>query len=76
VANSTKPTEPRRPRPDFPRFAQETKRWAKKIWGRRHYLVPLSDPDAALATYLDQRDALHGGRTPRAPEDGVTVKHS
>ncbi len=46
-----------KPSPDFPLFPHRNGQWAKKIGGRLKYFGPWSDPEAALARFLEQTQA-------------------
>jgi integrase len=70
--------KPKKPRPDFPLFVHQSDRWAKKVRGKLHYFGKAStDPEgeAAIAIWLDQKDALLAGRVPKKRNgDEVTVR--
>jgi hypothetical protein len=61
VLHPTALSKPGKPYPDFPLFAHGIGRWAEKIRGKLVHFGPWSDPDVALAKYLNQKDALHAG---------------
>src|SRR3954447_67504 len=73
-APGDKPAKPSKPYPEFPLFPHAAGVWAKKIRGKMHYFGPWNDPGGALKKYLEQKDALHAGRTPRPDTEGLTVK--
>jgi len=74
----SKPGKIAKPRPDFPLFPHATGRWAKKVRGRFVYFGKVSDDpkgEAALDKWLDEKDDLLAGRTPRGIKpDGLTIR--
>ncbi|MBI2823153.1 MAG: tyrosine-type recombinase/integrase [Planctomycetia bacterium] len=69
--------KPHKPHKDFPLFKHATGRWAKKVRGQHRYFGRIADdPDgeAALLLWLEQRDDLLAGRTPRVASDGLTMR--
>jgi integrase len=71
------PARVRKPRPDFPLFCHATGRWAKKIRQKLVYFGKTTGDEkgqAALEKWLDQKDDLLAGRTPRVKADGLTIR--
>jgi hypothetical protein len=64
--------KPAKPHPDFPLFPHANGQWAKKVKGRPRYFGPWSDPEAALAKWLEQKDDLIAGRNP-SPAGSLTI---
>jgi integrase len=78
MANSTLAARPAKPRPDFPLFPHRNGRWAKKVRQKFCYFSKWADDpkgEAAITLWLDQKEELLAGRTPRsaADSDGLTV---
>jgi integrase len=66
-------TKPKKPYEGYPLTAHPNGHWCKKIKGRIHYFGRWDDPTAALNLYLEQRDDLQAGRSPRTDAAGTTV---
>jgi integrase len=76
MADSKSPVVVRKPHRDFPLFPHATGRWAKKVRGKLHYFGKTADDpkgEQAIRRWLDQKDNLLAGRTPREKRDGLTV---
>jgi len=62
--------------PEFPLFPHKSGRWAKKVRGNLHYfgkVVGDEKGEKAIRLWLDQKDDLLAGRTPRGTREGLTV---
>ena len=72
-----KPSKRQQERQDARPFPHRTGRWAKKARGRFVYLGKVSDDptgEAAWNKWLEIRDDVRAGRTPRPKVEGLTVK--
>ena len=81
MANSTrkprirKPADrPKKPYEGFPLTVHGSGKWFKSNRGKLHYFGLWADPDAALQLWLEQKDELLAGRTPRPKTDEITLK--
>jgi integrase len=66
--------KPPKPHKDFPLFAHAAGVWAKKVRQRLHYFGPWADPEGALSRWLEQKDDLLAGRTPRPKTEGFALR--
>ena len=72
----TKPGPQGKATRDFPLGRHKLGYWIKKVRGKLHYfgkIVGDEDGQSALALWLEQKDELLAGRTPRKPGDYLTV---
>jgi integrase len=63
--------KPEKPYVGYHLFAHDNGQWAKKIRGKLHYFGAWSDPAAAMALFLQQRDHLFAGLRPPTDEPKV-----
>jgi integrase len=77
MAHSKPKSKPDKPRPDFPLFCHKARGWwVKKVRGKLHYFTKKADDpkgESALTKWLDQKDDLLAGRTPRTKENSLGV---
>ncbi len=59
-------TKTAKPFPQFPLFLHANGQWTKKIRGKHHHFG--TNRDAAVKKYLEQKEDLEAGRTPRPPD--------
>ena len=65
---------PAKPHADYPLFPHRNGQWCKKVRGKHRFFGVWDNPDSALAKWLDQKDDLLAGRTPRVSGGELTVK--
>jgi integrase len=73
--STAKATRPK-PHPDYPLFHHASGRWAKKVRGSMKYFGKVADDpegETALQLWLDTKDDLIAGRTPRPKSDELRV---
>ena len=76
MAHSSPASRPTKPRPDFPLFPHCNGHWAKKVLGKLRYFGKVADdPDGVVAhqRWLEQKDDLYAGRTPRPKREGLDL---
>jgi len=76
ASNSTWKTSDHKPHPDFPLSVHPSGHWCKKVKGKLRYFGKVKeDPEGttAIQLWLDQKDDLLAGRTPRRTAGGLTV---
>ncbi len=69
--------KPAKPHKDFPLFAHARGYWAKKVRQKMHYFGKVAgdeDGQKAIELWLEQKDDLLAGRTPRVHPEGFTVR--
>src|SRR5262245_23492161 len=64
VRAAAKPKKPTKPTPDFPLTPHGNGKWCKKVLGKLHYFGAWDNPQAALDSWLAQKDYLLAGRKP------------
>lgn len=75
---AAKSEKPDKPYPEFPLYAHNTGRWAKKIKGRTHFFGKWDDWQGALEKFNHDVHDLQRGRKPKPmglDEQAVTVEY-